>query len=495
MSRIRTLAKESLIYGVSSIVSRFLNFLLVPFYTHMVNTSDFGVINIVLAIVAFLNIVYQFGFDSAYLRLAHDVDAPGRKRLFSTAFLSQAVASILFSVILITLAAPLGRAFLVPKAHLGLFAYAAAILVLDTLSVVPFAHLRLEHAAKRFALMKLGNVILNLGFNYWWVMRQHQGLDGVFKANVAASLGTFLMALPVLAKNLRPVLDSGPFRQLLKFGLPLVPAGLYGIVNDMAGRLFLGMLKQADIDRLYPGKGYDVLQLTGIFSAAWKLGVFGLLLVQMYRMAWQPFFLQRQKDPDAGDLFGRILLLLTLFIGYASVTLMTFLDKLVAIPIHGHPFIAKSFWVGLEIVPGVLLAYAFQAWLVHFTLGIYIAKQTRFMMWNNGVGAAVTVLGNLLLIPTLGLWGATISAILCYFVMAVMVMRKSQTLFPIIIPWGKMGPVLVWIALGWTLGILTQRMPGSFPMGLRAGLLGVFYVLPLLTGALPWREAVRLLRR
>src|SRR6185436_3679287 len=104
MSRIKALARESLVYGVSSIASRFLNFLLVPFYTHVLTTAEFGVSNIVFALIAFLNVIYQFGFDSAYLRLANDADAPGRKRLFSTAFLCQAAASGAFSLLLVALA-------------------------------------------------------------------------------------------------------------------------------------------------------------------------------------------------------------------------------------------------------------------------------------------------------------------------------------------------------------------------------------------------------
>ncbi len=484
MSRIRALAKESLVYGVSSIVSRFLNFLLVPFYTHVLSTAEFGVSNIVFALVAFLNIVYQFGFDSAYLRLAADVDGPGRKKLFATAFFSQTLGTVIFSGVLLSLSGPLGRIFLIPDQNRILLAFAAGILILDTLTVVPFAHLRLEHAALRFALLRLGNVVLNIAANWFFVLHQHKGLEGVFWANLVASAGTFIFILPILWANVRMTFDTEAFRQLIKFGLPLVPAGLYGIVNEMAGRLCLGFLKPEDIERLYPGRGYDVLQLTGIFSAAWKLGVFGLLLVQMYRMAWQPFFLQRHKDPDAPELFGNILRYLCLFIGYASVTLMVFLDKLVALPILGRPLIDRAYWVGLEIVPGVLLAYAFQAWFIHFTLGIYIAKQTRYLIWSNGLGAAVTVGGNLLLIPRFGLWGATLSAILCYIVIAVMVMRKSQRLFPISVVWPKMAPILVWMILGWSLGMAVQKWPGAFSWSMRLGALAAFYLIPFLTGSL-----------
>ncbi|MDB5050331.1 MAG: polysaccharide biosynthesis protein, partial [Fibrobacteres bacterium] len=488
MSRIRALAKESLVYGVSSIASRFLNFLLVPFYTHVLTTSDFGVSNIVFAIIAFLNIVYQFGFDAAYLRLSQDEDEEGRKRLFSTAFWSQALASLGFSLPMLALSGPLAHAFLMPDSQRKLFLYAAGILVLDTLKVVPMAHLRRQHAALRFALINLGNVLVNIAANLLFVLYWRKGIEGVFMANLAASAFTLVLVMPVLLANVRAAFQGPIFRQLLRFGLPLVPAGLYGVVNEMAGRIFMRLLSQADIDRLYPGRGYDVQQLSGLFAWAWKLGVFGLLLVQMYRMAWQPFFQQRQKDADAADLFGRILTYLCHFIGFASVTLMVFLDKLVALPVMGRTVIAPAYWPGLVIVPGVLLSYAIQAWVVHFTLGLYIAKRTKYLMWINGAGAVVTLIGNAVLIPLLGLWGATLSAILCYLVIAVMITRKSQQLFPITLAWKRLAPILVWLALGWMFGTAVQMHPDRFSWGMRLGPLLAFWLLPFITGTLPTRE-------
>jgi O-antigen/teichoic acid export membrane protein len=485
MSRIRALAKESLIYGVSSIVSKFLNFLLVPFYTHVFAPADFGITQILFAIIAFLSILYQFGFDSAYLRLAADADEAGRRRLFASAIWSQAVASLGFSILLIALAHPLAIAFLIPASAERLFYYAAGILVLDTLTVVPFAHLRMQHQAMRFAALRLGNVILTIAGNLILVLKLHMGLEGLFLANLAASAATAAAFAPLLLSRARSFPKGAAVKALAAFGLPMVPAGLYGIVNEMAGRIFMRRIHQVDIDRLYPGQGYDVLKLSGIFSLSWKLGVFGLLLVQMYRMAWQPFFQQRYKDPDAPELFGRVLRYFLIFIGYCSVTLMAVLDKLVAVPLAGHkPLIAPAYWPGLSIVPGVLLSYALQAWVVHFTLGLYLAKQPRHLVWINGAGAVVTVAGNWFLIPVLGLWGATLSAVACYLVIAVMITRKSQQLYPIEIGWQRMMPLLVWLAAGWIFGIAVQHAPATYGWGARLGPLLAFWLLPFVLGLL-----------
>ena len=492
MSRLRALAKESLAYGVSSLLSRFLNFLLVPFYTHVLTPSEFGVSNIVFALIAFLNILYQAGFDSAYLRLAHDAEETDRKRLFSTALWSQAGLTVLFSIPFLLASSWLGEIFKIPGANRNLFQLAAVILALDTLSVVPMAHLRYRHQALRFASIRLGNVVVNIAGNVFFVLVLHQGLRGIFMANIFASLFTLVLLLPILLENVRMLCDGEKFQALLHFGLPFMPAGLYGIVNEMSGRLFLGRLNTADLVHLYPGKNWDVLHLTGLFSAAWKLGVFGLLLVQMYRLAWQPFFLKHQRDADAPALFGRVLRLLMLFIGACGLTLMLFLDKIVSFPIHGKTLIAKSFWDGLPIVPGVLLAYACQAWFVHFTLGVYIARKTRALVWINGVGALITVALNLLLVPYFGLWGAVWAAVACYAIMAWLMTWKSQTLFPIDLSWRRMFPVTAWLVLCFAAGFWIQLHPNAGSME-RVILLLVGLCLPFVLGGVTPEEGRTLL--
>ena len=472
MSRLRALAKESLAYGVSSLLSRFLNFLLVPFYTHVLTPGEFGVSNIVFALVAFLNIVYQAGFDAAYIRLAHDADRegpPARRRLFSTALWSQAGIS------------------------LACTGYAAVILALDALSVVPMAHLRHERKALRFAFIRLGNVAVNIAGNLVFVLWLERGLEGIFLSNVIASAFTLLALTSVYVANLRPAWDTARLRTLLAFGLPFIPAGLYGIVNEMAGRLFLSRLAPGDIARLYPGTGWDSLHLTGVFSAAWKLGIFGLLLVQMYRLAWQPFFLRHHEDPDAPALFGRVLRALLLFVGACGLGLTMFLDKLVAFPVFGGPLIAPAFWPGLPVVPGILLAYALQAWVVHFTLGVYIAKRTRALIWINGAGAAVTVAASLLLIPRFGLWGAVGAAVACYAVMAVLMTRVSQSLYRIELAWRRLVPLIAWLFLVFAAGGWVQAHPET-GLGPRLLLLSAGLALPFLIGAVGKDERAALRR-
>lgn len=488
MGRLKSLAGESLAYGVSSLLSRFLNFLLVPFYTHVLEPGEFGVSNIVFALVAFLNIAYQAGFDSAYLRLAHDTaDEAERRRLFSTALWSQMGLSLLFTGPLLLAAPALSAAFGIPARYEALFAWVAAILALDALTVVPMAHLRWKRKALSFAGVRLANVVVNIAGNLVFVLWLRRGVEGIFIANAIASAATLVLLLPVYVPNLRASWDGARLRVLLAFGLPFVPAGLYGIVNEMAGRLFLSRLSQADVDRLHPGMGWDTLHLTGVFSAAWKLGVFGLLLVQMYRLAWQPFFLRHHRDPDAPALFGRVLRALLLVVGACGLALMLFLDKLAAFPVFGKTLIAPAYWTGLPIVPGVLLAYMLQAWCVHFTVGPYIARRSGKIAWINGAGAVVTLVASVWLVPRLGLWGATWAAVACYAVMAVLMTRASQALYRIEPEWPRLAPVLLWMALCFAAGFWVQAHPET-GWGFRCGLLAGGLGLPFVIGAVGREE-------
>lgn len=490
MSRLRSLVKDSLAYGVSSLLSRFLNFLLVPFYTHVLTPGEFGVSNIVFALVAFLNILYQAGFDSSYLRLAHDAEREGEasgRTLFSTALWSQAGVSLALTAPFLLVAPWLGAVFNVPADYGRLFTLAAVILALDALSVVPMAHLRYKRKALHFAFIRLGNVIVNIAGNLVLVLWLGKGLEGIFLANVIASSFTLLFLAPVFVSNLRAAFAGARLKALLAFGLPFVPAGLYGIINEMAGRLFLSRLSHEDVARLHPGTGWDTLHLTGVFSAAWKLGIFGLLLVQMYRLAWQPFFLRHHADPDAPALFGRVLRALLLFVGAAGLSLTLFLDKLVSAPIFGAPLIAPAYWAGLPIVPGILLAYALQAWFVHFTLGVYIAKKTGALIWINGVGAAITVTFSLWLVPRYGLWGAVWAAVACYAVMAMLMTRTSQSLYRIELDWPRLLPLFAWFLLTFAAGSWVQAHPET-GYATRFLLLVIGLALPFLTGTVSKTE-------
>jgi O-antigen/teichoic acid export membrane protein len=493
VSRLKSLLKDSLLYGVSSLLSRFLNFLLVPFYTHLLTPADFGVSNIIFALVAFCNILWQAGFDTAYLRLRHDEDETGGKRLFATAFWSLCVTAGLGTAFLVLSAPWVAGGLAIPEAHRPLLRWAALILWLDALAVVPMAHWRFERRALNYSLLRVFNVVVNIGGNLYFVWHLRSGLPGIFWSNALASGVTLLPLMPLLFQQLRRHLpwiwDQTRLKSLLQLGLPMVPAGLYGIVNDIAGRLFIAwLLTDAAVSILYPGTGWTVLDMTGIFAAAWKLGIFGLLLTQMYRLAWQPFFMKHGKDTDAPRLFGLILRLLLVFIGCSTGMVMLWLDKWVAIPIAGRRLIAEPYWGGLPLVPVILLAYAFQAVFIHFTVGIYLAKRTRYLLTSNGIGAAVTIMGNWLLIPYWGLWGACWSAVACYAVIAFLVARQSQKLFPIELGGWRLAVLGAWLLASHGLGLWVQMHPEDWSAGSRmAATLGV-WILPFLLGTLPPKE-------
>ncbi len=485
MSRIRQLGKESLLYGASSLGSRFLNFLLVPFYTHVFAPDVFGILQMVFVLIAFLNVVYQFGFDTAYIRLASDKEAEAKKNLFSSAFLSVILGSILWTVVLLFSMPLLGKVLVIPTEYRYTFFLAAGILCLDALAIVPLAQLRVSHRALYFSGSRFLYVIVNIIANLVFILHLHMGVKGILWANVLASACALVYLTPVYFQYFRMRFDVSLVKQLLSVGWPLVPSGLYLMVNEMAGRWFLAQRA----DSLAGDAWVKAQSEVGIFSAAWKLGIFGALLVQMYRLAWQPFFLQHRNDSDAPQLFGQILRLWLTVIGWISIPILFFLDYWVSFPIAGRPLIHPDYWGGLAMVPIVFAAYGLQAVYVHFTLGPLIAKQTKALMTVTAWGAVATVLGNYLLVEPLGLWGASLAAAFCYGAMALLMAYKSQKLFRIDLS-VTLIPVFIWLTAIWglsALGLSADKAP-SLSFRLLAALL--FLIAPLLFGGIKPNELV-----
>jgi len=412
---IKTLGRETLIYGLSTVVARLLNFLLLPFYTHYLTTSEYGVVAAVFAYVAFFNILYQYGMDQAYMRFASE---PGRSReeTFSTAMWSLAATSLLFSALLYLLADPLAALGGIPGWG-GLVRYSAGILAFDALTVVPFADLRLQHRAWLFASLKTVNIVLNLLLNVFFLARMGLGVRGVFLASLATSAATLLLLAPAMARKLRPVFPKSLYRELLRFGWPLVPAGLGSMAVQVIDRPIL--LRLADESTV------------GIYQANYRLGIFMMLVVNMFDQAWRPFFLQKARDADSGPVFGRVLTYYLIGGFWIVLVLSLFIPDIVRLPIRGRPIIHPAYWAGLGIVPVVLAGYLFNGAYVNFMASVTLSKRTDVLPWVTLLGAAVKILGTFALVPYWRMMGAAWATLLAYASMAAALYAIGQRVYPI----------------------------------------------------------------
>lgn len=431
MKKLKELLSDTLVYGISSVLARFINYLLVPFYTDVFPPDQYGVVGLVYAAIIFLNILFTFGMESAYLRYAKDREkARDVFKTLQTALLVVATALAL----LLWLFAPA----LMPLISLGpetrsFYFLMIGILWFDTLGKVPFAELRLVRKSISFAAIRTADVLLNIGLNFYFILGLGWGIEAIFIANLIASAVTTVILWILTAHMLRGAIKRSLFDKALTFGLPFIPGGLGYAVNESLDRFLLNNYLSLDtIHRLY-GSEFTHEAVVGVYNACYKLGVFMLLVVQMFKMAWQPFFLRHADDPEAESLYREVFRYFNAVAGMFFLIVALFIDQIVQIkvPVLDAFIIGKEYWVGLGIVPFLLAAYWFQGWYMNFSAGIFIREKTKVLPVITFIGAVVTIAGNLLLIPYFGMLGSAAATLISYAAMALLMYQQSTKVYEV----------------------------------------------------------------
>ena len=461
---LRRLGRETLIYGVSTILGRFLNFLLLPFYTHFLAPGDFGVVTNLFAYIAFFNILYQFGMDQAYLRFATSLEIGDLEDNFSTAATSVLAVGLAISAVLVAFWSPLGRAAGL-ESYAPLVKISAAILAMDALATVPLAELRRAHRAWSFAIIKSINIGVNVFFNVWFLWHDGLGVRGVFYASALASASSLLLLVPVMVRLWRPRIHWALLPGLLAFALPYIPSGLASMAVQVIDRPILMKLTN------------DVT--VGIYSANYRLGIFMMLVINMFDAAWRPFFLDHAKKPDAPKLFAHVTTIFLAGSGLIVLAVSLFIGEMVRIPVMGHPLIHPSYWSGLPIVPVVLLGYLFNGAYYNFMPQVYLPKRTDLLIWVTAIGAVINVGSIFALVPRVGgMMGAAWATLLAYLAMAIALHGFGRKLYPIPYEWGRLSGAAAVLAACWGGAVLAhQTLPSMTPAAwalLRLGAIGAY---------------------
>lgn len=417
MSKLRELFSDSVIYGFSNVVARFINYLLVPFHTDVFSTSRYSIVSLVYAAITFLNVILQMGMESAYLRYAED--RKEASNIFKTIQLSLLGVSTIAVAILWLMMPVALSAMNLDSSTSGIYIMMLGILWFDTLAIVPFAELRLVRKSIQFAILKTLHVIINVGLNFYLILALDFGIEAVFIANLVASVIITGLIWAVTADLWKGEWSQKWVGTIFRFGLPFIPAGLGHATNEMLDRFLLNSMDPAVAEKLY-GSGITPEDVVGIYSACYKLAVFMLLIVQMYRMAWQPFFMRHSRDEDSAKLFSRAFVYFNAFAALAYLVVALFREQIVAIevPVLNATLINSDYWLGLEIVPLLLLAYWFQGWYINFSSGIFIKEKTSVLYKITLLGAGITLATNLALIPYFGMMGSAAATLASYGVMA-----------------------------------------------------------------------------
>ncbi|MEI7787581.1 MAG: oligosaccharide flippase family protein [Chlorobiaceae bacterium] len=460
-SKLKLLFKDTVIYGSSTILARSLNYLLVPLYANKLSTFDNGVQTIIYANIALANVLFSYGLETSYLKVVSDSSHKGRDetQLFSTAFLTLFVTSTLFALCIVIFAPLIAQLIGLSASDFTFVRYAALILWIDTLLVIPFAELRLKRKALQFAIARVVGVIAVVVCAVILIVPLHVGLAGVFIAEAFGSLISLLLVIPVFSQ-FRIFFSTVQLREMLRIGLPYVPTGIAGLLIHLIDRNILIRIPASQIENIY-GKGYQPSDIVGIYGRIAAFGVVLQLFIQVFRFAWQPFFLQHAKDPDAKRLFQHVLSISTCFTMFLALAATYFVPDLVRYHYAGSFYLLPPrYWIGLSILPWIFLSYVFDMISTNLSAGILITGNTRYLPVVTFAGAAVTAFFCWWLVPVSGMDGAAYAIVAGTVVMSLVMAWYSLKVFPVYYDWLKLVLLfLAGIALGWFQFFIGPKLP------------------------------------
>lgn len=433
--QLKKLTSDSAVYGVSNIVGRFITFLLVPFYTQFLPQGDYGIVTVVYSWIAFLFGVFTFGLEPAYMRYVTGVDRQRRNRVFASSFLFIAAASVLLFAMLLLVQPQLQTFLQLREEWNSIILLALGMVVLDAVNIVPFAALRMEDRARRFATIKIISILINVGLNIYFIAILQESIVWIFVAGILSSLSSTLLLLPTIASHLRPGLQPRLLRELLRYGLPTMPGAVAIMLIEIIDKPIMLELTNA--------------ATVGVYQANYKLGIFMMLVVTVFRYAWQPFYLQLAEKDEARALFARVLTYFVLLGAIIVLMLSLFISDIVRIPIPftDRHLIHPDYLGGLGIVPIILFSYVWAGIAQILNAGLYIKKKTVFILIATAAGAGVNIVANLLLIPVWGMYGAAAATFIAYFTICVVYAFAGARIYPVRYEYGRLLRIAVALLL------------------------------------------------
>jgi O-antigen/teichoic acid export membrane protein len=428
VSTIKKLASQTAVYGLSQIVGRFVNYLLVPLHTALFATGDYGVNTLMYSYVTFFNVLLAYGMETAFFRFSQKSDDPNK--VYSTALMSLLSTSVFFALLFSVASQPIANLIHIPE-HPEFVFYFTLIISFDAISAIPFAYLRQHNKALKFAVIKNINIFTNILLNLYflllcpWVQKEYGILLPMYSGEIhigyvfIANLFASLVTLPLLAKEFLAIrnasFDKALWKEMLVYALPLMVVGFAGMINETLDRIIISY----SYDDAQKG-----LEATGIYGANYKLSVLMSLFIQAFRYAAEPFFFNQAKTNDKRTIYATVMNYFTL------VCLSLFLFVMLYIDVFKY-FINRNYWEGLHVVPVLLIANLFLG--IYFNLSIWYKLSDHT---NKGAvislgGAAITIVANLILVPIYGYTGSAWATLICYVSMAFICYGFGAKYYPI----------------------------------------------------------------
>lgn len=436
MSNLKKLAGQTAIYGLSSILARSINFLMIFVYTFYLNREVVGSFTGIYALIGFLNIVFTYGMETSFFRFSTGKNLDPAKVYNTTQSLLITTTLILGTAVF--LAAPWLADILDYPGKAYLFRWTALILSFDAILAIPFAKLRLTNRAVAFAGAKIINVLLNVFFNLLLIVwipiligngklpnnflgyQLDWGVEYILLANLIAN-GLIIPYVWWKAGFFSFSLDKEILRPMWKYAIPLLFMGLAGVTNELVSRLLF--------EYLLPENFYSGLtrrEAAGIFGTSVKLAILMNLVIQAFKYAAEPFFFGKSTDKNSPQLYAQVMHAFIIFCSILMIAISVNLDLIAFLFPKGQGYESAFF-----IVPVLLMGYLLLG--IYFNLSIWfkITDQTNYSFWITLVGAIISLVVIFSLVPTLGYLGGALSTLICYLVMTTICYYYGQKYFPI----------------------------------------------------------------
>lgn len=448
MSSIKKLAGETIWYGGSTIAAKLINLLLTPFLTYtLANTSDYGKNGLIYAVIPIFNIIFTYGFETAYFRFSGKNE--GSQKLYSTASLSIICSTILFTIILWFNRNILGGA-------IGLEAYPLIIklmimiIAVDTLAAIPFARLRQEGRPRKFAAAKIIGILVNVFLTWFFVgychthyaSNHHSWIASIYDPRlnpityvVLANLIQSIITLLFLYKEILQIrfdFDTDLWKRMMIYALPLILVGMGGMINETMDRLMIRWWM--------PGTETFREEQVGIYNACYKLSILITLFIQAFKMSAEPFFFKQSEGANPQKTYARVMKFFVVIISVMFLVVSLF------VPIWKY-FIGPKYWGGLRVVPILLMANVFLGIYYNLSIWYKLSNKTIYGAWVTLLGAAITIIINHTFIPTYGYVACAWATFLCYGTMMVASFTWGQKHYKIPYAWKKLLAYLVIVSI------------------------------------------------
>lgn len=477
MAGLKSLFKDTVVYGISSILGRFLNWCLVPLYTYTFAPAENGIITMMYAVVAFLIVALTYGMETGFFRFANRWPRP--MTVYSTALISLMCTSTAFVALVLCFLQPV-TIWMGCAGHPEYVVIMAVCVAMDAFVSLPFAYLRYTKRPIRFATVKMINIGINIGFNLFflclcpllarhmpftvnWFYNPAFGVGYIFLANLLATISMFILLAPEL-RGFPWTFDGALLRRMLRYSVPLLVLGLAGIMNSTVDKIIYRFL--------VPGPEGEA-QL-GIYGACFKIAVVMVMFTQAFRFAYEPFIFARArecKDPAANKRTYSDAMKYSYLL-----SLLIFLAVMYYLNIIKY-FVAPAYFAGLVVVPVVLLAELGAGVYYNLTVWYKLTDRTHWGIWFTLLGLAVTLALNIILVPQIGYMGCAIAAAASSGTMVLSCYMVGRHYFPIDYQLPRLGIYTLVAGALYVLGLYILVTDSEWlNYGIRTGLLALFLI-------------------